>query len=149
MRMRLVMLMLVSACASPMSLPNLSVTTTLSTSEIRAGEPVVVTVVARNAGDKTVRINSSPCTPLFVVMTQDGAVVGPAEHFCALSLMTRDLAPGESFTFVGQWTGDAQSGGIITSPPSMLGPGTYTLRGQVLSDVGFIKSESVTIRIVL
>src|SRR5262245_21231388 len=130
--MRLVMLMLASACAGPMSPPNISVNTTLSTSEIRAGEPVVVTVVARNAGDKTVRINTSPCTALFVVMSQD-AVVGPAERFCALSLMTRDLAPGESFTLVGQWIGDAQSGGMIKSPPSILGPGTYTLRGQVLS----------------
>jgi hypothetical protein len=147
-QLRLAILSLVAACSSPTSPVHISVNTTISVSEIRAGEPVVVTVVARNAGEKAARINVSPCTPSFVVTTQDGAVVGPAEHFCNLSLATRDLAPGESFTFVGQWTGDARSG-EIKLPPSMLNPGTYTLRGRVISvDVGIIESEAVTIRIV-
>jgi hypothetical protein len=147
MQMRVLVVLFVAACGRPTASSNLNVTTEVSTAEVRRGDSVFVTVTVRNAGESTARINPDPC-PSFVVTTSAGVVVGPAEIACKLSLETKDLAPGESFTIVSRWAGDA-SAGTIKSPPDMLSPGTYLVRGRIISsDVGFVESQPLSVRIV-
>ena len=70
-----------------------------------------------------------------MVTTESGELVAPGSQTCSAYLGVKELAPGERFVFTPvRW--------------SMLSPGTYLLRGQVIvHHEGVAQSLPVTIRV--
>lgn len=114
--------MLVAACSSATSpTADLGVVTTLSRAEFRAGDAIDVSITVTNHGTASRELNIATCPDPFIVTTEDGTVVGPALRGCTLELRTRDLRPGESFTYALLWLGDARS--ARHDQPQQIAPG--------------------------
>lgn len=140
MRAGVVMLMLaVVSCSSPVSpSADLRVETTMSTTTVRPGDAVTVSIVLSNHGALPHRVYADVCPDPFVVTRADGTVVGPAERLCALiSPLMVDLAPGESYTITVPWTGDARAG-MLQIPPPVLPAGAYRLQARIMTQGGIV-----------
>ena len=123
-------LLLVASCRSATSpVGALEVATAVSPSSFRVGESVSVVVTVTNRTDQAQTIDSNSCPVAFEVTTADGSVVGPRPRVCSAVFIPKILAAGEQFVFTQTWSGDAFGAGV-DSPPAMLGPGTYLVRGR-------------------
>jgi hypothetical protein len=89
--------------ASP---PPLGVSVTTSSSELRAGEILGVTVTVVNRGSTPVTTVIDPCGYQFEVTTLSGERIGPRGCFL-MSLGWRTLAPGETRTIQTNWLGES------------------------------------------
>ncbi|MGE5731113.1 MAG: BsuPI-related putative proteinase inhibitor [Gemmatimonas sp.] len=141
--MRLIILGLIGVVAcqhvtSPQA--DVEVSARLSSAEFRAGDTVRLTVTVTNRGEVIRELNTAECPAPFVVTTENGAEVGPAEHACTLQLAMKTLAPGESFIYTVPWSGDARSA-------PRLPPGRYLLRARVPAKGGLIEGDPIAFRI--
>jgi hypothetical protein len=136
----IVALFLLSAAACSNSIAprgDIQLTATLSPNRLRRSDTAVVTVVATNRGNETHQITPGNCADAFGIVSADGRTIGPAGGVCVATLVSHTLAPGESFTFAGRWTG------ALTA-----GVGLYELRGRVrVGPVDFAESSPVSFRI--
>jgi len=125
------------ACGDPASpYRDFELKASVSATTLTAGQAILVNVVATNRGSETQRIVSMPCQPAFEVTTSDGTTVEQVLHACLAIATNVDLGPGESFTFVSSWKGDARPGPgeanrNVLEASNLLPSGTYILRGKL------------------
>ena len=122
------------ACSEPtVSDRGIDVTLIVDRTVLRPGETAQVTVVATNHGERAVTINSGTCPAAFVVIDQ-GRELMPGPSTCTAVLVTRELGPGESYTFHHAWT-------------LSLASGSYALQGRVIGNYLKALSSPVEIRV--
>jgi hypothetical protein len=142
--------LLLIGCADPTSpQDDLYVAASVSSTSIRAGEPLTITVVVKNTGKRGHVVSElSACSPPFEVTTTAGTVVAPAYPLCLLVGVSRKLAPGEVYSRTLNWHGEGVSGKAWPSPDvRFLAAGEYQLRPRILSEAGRITGKPIPIRI--
>src|SRR5688500_14937807 len=112
-------LLLLIGCADPTSpQDDLYVAASLSSTSIRAGDPMTITIVVKNTGKRSHMVSEfNACYPPFEVATTHGSVVAPAPAICLLvGYGPRTLAPGEVYSRAFSWHGDGMGGSRWPSP---------------------------------
>lgn len=151
MRSGLVMLLTVAvACSNPVSsASDIRVETSLSAPYVRPEEPVTVTVVVTNRGDRTREVmdGSGFCPAPFTATATDGTVVRPSVLCTAIARPPEKLAPGKSLSFTAVWSG-RHTLWTSTPEPNELPTGSYQERGTVaVIGVGEVVSPPVELLI--
>jgi hypothetical protein len=120
------------------------VVTRVSREDLRAGDTLQITVEMTNRTESTQSINANQCPPQFVVLREDGAVVGPAAVPCVASAINATVPPGETVRMAFTWRGE-----MNTSNPAertFLQPGAYRIQGFALvSGVGRVNGPGVDV----
>src|SRR3954463_16040503 len=106
----LALITVVAACSSTDGPDSLSVSTTVTPAQFRAGDRVSVHVVVRNTGFQTRTVASNSCPQAFVVLAGNGTISGPREELCTAQAEFVTLRPGEEFSKTEDWSGDALGG---------------------------------------
>jgi hypothetical protein len=128
MKYALLILSVLTACGGRVTSPSAQLDWSIAATpaSFAIGDSVIVVVTVTNRSAAVSAINSADCQP-WIVTRADGSVVGPRQAFCAAVFQSRQLAPGESYTFPSQkWVGDATSSDP-TSPVSFVAPGMYLI----------------------
>jgi hypothetical protein len=125
---------------------SLVVTTSLSSTTVRSGEPVAVTIKVENRGPSVVQIAANLCPEPFQVSNAAGTKVGPGLRICSAIAVFRELAAGEQFVYSEGWAGDAIQ--EIGSAPRLVAPGTYQIRARVPFVGGVAESPPISLQIV-
>ncbi len=121
------------ACSNPFSpTSDIRVETSLSALYVRPEEPVTVTVVVTNRGERTREVmgGSGFCPAPFTATAADGTVIRPSALCTAISTPPEKLAPGRSLTFNVTWFGDDPYS-VPGQRPNVLPTGSYQIRGTV------------------
>ncbi|HSA54130.1 MAG TPA: hypothetical protein VLE53_00430 [Gemmatimonadaceae bacterium] len=122
---------LVVACASASEVERPPVTVTASTNptDLRLGDTARVVIDLVNVSNEVVWIGPAGCNYDFVIANAAGAVFHPAEQiYCTLALLAPvELSPGETYQIQAFTTGRVIAQGS-QAEPSMLEPGTYSIR---------------------
>jgi hypothetical protein len=123
---------IIAACVHPLTgvAGDLSVTTTVTPAQFRAGDRVSVLVVVTNTGLRTHTISGKTCPQVFAVESPDGTVVGPSAPVCTMEAVNMTLSPGATYSWTQSWTGDGV--GVFGKPTVLLPPGIYSVRGAMI-----------------
>lgn len=105
--------------------------------EIGGTARITVTVSNQSSAEKTLQFTSS-CLTKFEVLDGEGRVIGSGIQMCLQSLTTRVLPAGGSFTDVHEW-------GRRRVDMPRLAPGTYGVRGVLLSKGDTVRSAPATV----
>lgn len=124
----------------------ISVNTALSSTTLRTGEAVTITVTATNISTRPVTIQGNTCPRPYVVL-QGAEAVAPGGMVCPAISIPIDLAPGGSHTFTYRWAGDRRKDEPTLSSTIQLAAGSYTIRGVVAGGPGEVLGNPVTITI--
>lgn len=126
---------------------DLIVSLSVTPSDFRVGDPVVVRLTAINGDTRKRVITTNVCPVPLVVTTEAGDVVGPAERACSAIATNEELGPGEQFTLDVRWSGDAASAASAAGTIRVLPPGQYFLQARLAHDQGIAMSPQVAVRI--
>jgi len=117
----------------------LVVTVSADRSSVSAGQNLQITVTATNNSSSSRALQfSSACLTDFEFLNSSGQVVGRSQQICLQVLTQKTLMPGESLSSSHIWTRGP------TGFPQ-LSPGTYQLRGVLLTSQTTIQSPSIPI----
>lgn len=115
---------------------------------MRVGATISISLQIQNRSDEARDLEVTECFPPFEVLSQSGAVVGPAPRACTLALRPpTPLGPGVSMDYTSTWDGDsnAQSSSGQAIPPP---PGSYFIRPRVMVvGAGYVYGSVVSITI--
>lgn len=111
---------------------------------VRAGEPVPIALRVKNVTDRPLELHLTGRTIAFdlIVALEDGTVVWrrlEGEVIPAI-LRLETLGPGETLTLEETWDQRSNAGETV-------GPGTYTVRGELLTEGEPLVAPSVSLRI--
>ena len=119
------------ACASAGEVepPPVDIVASTNPTDLRLGDTARVVIDLVNVSKEVVWIGPAGCNYDFVIASASGAVFHPAEQiYCTLALMAPvELAPGETYQIQAFTTGRVIPKGSQAAP-SMLEPGTYSIR---------------------
>jgi hypothetical protein len=120
---------------------DLAVTATTDRATVRPGEQLQITVdVTNNSSSSRDLRFSSGCQTDFEFLDAQGKVVRASQQMCTQSLTQRTLAAGESFRGVHVWTRGPMD-------PPQLAPGSYQLRGVLLTVGEAVRSAPVAVSV--
>jgi hypothetical protein len=110
-------------------------------SSVVAGQDLQITVTATNGASAARTLQfSSGCFTDFEFLDSSGRVVGASLQMCVQVLTQKTVAPGASFSDSHTWTR-----GPLGFP--QLAPGSYQLRGVLLTMPTAIRSSSIPVTI--
>jgi len=143
-RILISMLVLGIACSasgveSNVEATELAVTVSTDRASVSAGQNLQITVTATNSASSPRALQfSSACLTDFEFLNSSGQVVGRSQQMCLQVLTQKTLASGESLSGSHTWTRGP------TGFPQ-LSPGTYQLRGVLLTSPSPVQSPSIQI----
>ena len=144
MRNSIALLVLALGCSAPgvettVEATELMVTVSADHSSVSAGQDLQITVTATNNASSPRALQfSSACLTDFEFLNSSGQVVGRSQQLCLQVLTQKTLMPGESLSSSHTWTRGP------TGFPQLT-PGTYQLRGVLLTSPSAIQSTSIPI----
>jgi hypothetical protein len=127
MRFSILAIALAAACGTDTTIaPNadLVLSVSVSAGTISPTAPATITTTVTNAGRTTHTLQLNQCGQTFRVFTSGGASVALATLACALYSQTRDLLPGEQYSWTATWDGRNSQGAYV--------PGIYGVAGALL-----------------
>jgi hypothetical protein len=142
-------LLALAGCNSPTQLAGgVELSISVERAEFRAGQTNLVTVTARNGGDRAVKIYGNNCPPVYVVIDANENIVGPRAlgALCTLALKVVTLEPGGTYDFRHNWPGDGA--GRRDASAGLLTPGAYKLRAIVTGENVWAETPLLPVRII-
>ena len=114
----------------------------------KAGEKIGISVTVTNIGSRPRVLTATGCPRAFQVFGTEG-LVDLGSELCAAIARSTPLAPGDSYTFQHEWTGEKvtfSNGAVVRAP---LATGFYTLRGHVaVGELGVISAGMAEVYII-
>ncbi len=122
---------------APDAAQGLTLTLTLSSTQVQRGRPDTVAVTISNTNRYPVSLSAGGCPILFYVIDGAGKTVVPSGGgwFCIAILTQINLAPGEQQTRSFVWDTDS------------LAPGPYSVYGSFTADGIYLQTESALVQL--
>jgi hypothetical protein len=126
--------------------PRLVFDSTATSADLRQGDTARIVFDIRNVSNAVVRVGWTNCNGDYVLVAANGAAFYPADRFpCTFALVApTELAPGATLRLQAFTTGRVVPSGS-QSAPSMIAPGTYTVRSLLTPVQGDANAISVRI----
>ncbi|HWZ28485.1 MAG TPA: hypothetical protein VNX15_07980 [Gemmatimonadales bacterium] len=136
------------ACSSMSGPQRVTLSASVNRTEIKSGEPVIMTVSLTNPNPDAVTLTVSGCPIRPYVATLAGAVVMPSggSWVCTAQISRLTLGPGETQQQAFEW---ARASGLATELPEVpsLPPGVYNFYATLVAQEETLSTQRFEIRL--